>query len=339
MFTRNDLLLKTEHLIDNPLSGEPYHIAFAADQKYLRYIGIALFSILENNPDLPLHFHLFIDDMPAEEAKRFCRLHTKQSQFRISLYYLNNKAFAELQIRSYLSPATYYRIAIPSLLSEQAARVLYLDADILCLGNLTPLLDADLHHHTIGAIHDSVILTLKTLPNENHLDYLEKLGFKADSVYFNAGIMLIDILQWHTRNTNQHLAETINRLNQYVLPLMDQDILNIFFQKNTRLLSERYNWIYRHELDWNNQAVCLIHFTGKHKPWHLPPDTVPIYSNYVSRSPWHDCIYQNPPYLQNTSEYRRYAKYLWRQNRKREAAHYHLQYLLRKIRLIPKAPA
>lgn len=338
MFSRPDLLLKTEHLIDNPLSGKSRHIAFAADQKYLRYIGIALFSILENNPNLPLHFHLFIDDMPAEEAERFRQLHTEQNQFRISLYYLNNKAFAELQIHSYLSPATYYRMAIPSLLSEQAARVLYLDADILCLGNLAPLLDADLHHHTVGAIQDSVILTLKTPQNENHIDYLEKLGLKADSVYFNAGIMLIDIQQWHARHTNQRLAETISRLNQYVLPLMDQDILNIFFQNDTRLLSERYNWIYRHELDWNNQPVSLIHFTGKQKPWHFLPSAIPIYSHYAGHSPWHDCAYLHPPYLQHTSEYRYYAKYLWLQNRKREAAHYHLQYLLRKLRLIPDNP-
>lgn len=341
MFAQQNLLLRSEQLIHTPLTGTAYHIAFAANPAYLRYVGIAIFSILENHPDIPLHFHLFTGDMPDAEAERFQQLRTAKDNFCISTYYLNDTAFSGLQTHT-LPAVAYYRLVMPAILSQQGVdRVLYLDADTLCLGDLSPLLDMDLHGCTIGAAADC-ILELKTLSGQYHDSYLQTLGFQPQSIYFNSGVLLIDIKKWHSRQTDSALAETVSRLNAHVLTFADQDMLNIFFQNDVCLIPKRYN-CYPKDTDWpddlSEHPARIVHFAGSPKPWQIIPEKTPAYAQYALRSPWRDTAYPQPPYLRNTSEYRHYAKYLWQKNRQSEAIRYYLQYLLRKIRLIPKAPA
>ena len=59
MFNREKLVLETVHIRKREFIEQPKHIVYAADQNYIKHIGTALLSVLQNNTS-SIHFHLLV---------------------------------------------------------------------------------------------------------------------------------------------------------------------------------------------------------------------------------------------------------------------------------------
>lgn len=333
MFKKENVIVKSESLIDCAEINYAAHIAFAVDENYLKHTGTTIFSIIHNNPDLVIHFHLLIDKITNEDLEKLKKLvNVPHVKCQITLHYLNTAYFDDLHICSYFSTAMYYRLIIPTVLYPFTDKVLYLDSDILCLGTLHSLFEIDMTRFAAATVFDESV-DLRNLPN------IIQWGFQETNPYFNSGVILFHIPEWHKLNLNQKLADLMQQIGNQPLKFPDQDLLNIVLQGHIRFLPELYNWVRWQQrpdiLIENRENIRLVHFIGSIKPWHKA-GFVAQYDYYRKQTPWRDMAYidlpnHTAPKL-NTKIFRLKARSLWLKGEWGSACWYYLQYLIGKIK-------
>ncbi|SEH01772.1 Lipopolysaccharide biosynthesis protein, LPS:glycosyltransferase [Nonomuraea solani] len=185
-------------------------------------------------------------------------------------------------VSGWVSEAVYLRLEIGQTLGDQE-RVLYLDADILVLGELRPLLLTDLGSAALGAVRDAqnpVIGAGIALPGWAEL----RLPHGRD--YFNSGVMLMDLpvceRQGLFTDARRFLIERPDKV-----VLWDQDALNVAAADRWLRLERRWNTFalsalaaqpgYRHAdaepyeplatLLADEPHAAILHYAGPAKPW------------------------------------------------------------------------
>lgn len=206
----------------------------------------------------PLHIHLLdggISDRYWRKLKRrLTSLHPNHHLQRHRLDLTPLLAFAD---RGGLGRLCYARLLLADLIPAQ--RVLYLDADTLCLSDLTPLYDQPLHGRVLGAVGDALIPTLG-----HDLDPLGLPNADRQLTYFNSGVLLIDLNRWREVHVGLRCFE-----------LLHQQGVHCQYHDQTAL-----NWVLRGQWSelpkiWNSCAGTtvptdqprILHFYGCMKPW------------------------------------------------------------------------
>lgn len=173
-------------------------------------------------------------------------------------------AFAHFGRLDHVSAMTYARLQIPRLLPESVTRVLYLDADMLALGDLTALQHAKLDGAPIGAVRDHYVdANLKA----GRVD--RTAGVPRVKDYFNAGVLLIDLEA--CRRTG-HFDRAVEYLQTHPrTPYADQDALNVAFDGRWKQLDGRWNFQNHHTTRIDRIPVterpAIVHFITSTKPW------------------------------------------------------------------------
>lgn len=283
---------------------EVVHLSFGINDSYARGMGIAVFSVLENNPDLRFHIHLFGTKLSEETKNKILELATT-FPLAVTLYTFREDAFQGLPMVGRYTHAIYYRLFIPLVLADITDKVIYLDADTLCIGQYNDLINLDISSYTICAVNDEKRARAKLCP-------LLKL---TSGNYFNSGFLYINITMWVERNTTNRVIDEL-RANGEKFRFPDQEALNVVLENETFLLSKEYNFIvdiiYKkvgHEKTLPD-GVILIHYTGKCKPWHSwgGSKIADLYYDYYQRSPWRNISLDLPV---SYKEMKRYAQVLW----------------------------
>lgn len=285
--------------------GEPnihektYHVAFTGTQNYLPWIGVAMASIMEHN-QAHFMFHILLDKTTKEDISAFEEF-AQQWNVSIVLYYMNDDILSQYcRFKRYLINGKYvaalmYRFIIPEIMQTIADRVLYLDGDVVCNGNITKFINIDLNG---GA----AIVAAEDLCGEK---YARQLNIKR---YFNSGVLLINVKRWNAENITSKIMGRIRKEsaeNQF-MPCPDQDILNIYLADKTHFVSHKYNLPYRlvqasffkpKIINEDPMQASLIHFIGAIKPWTTYNQSVPIvkvWAQAKSNSPWKDVPLHSP---------------------------------------------
>ena len=111
-----------------------FYIAFGISKAFTYPVGVLITSILENNKDIKISFHIFIDNkIDDKELSRFKEL-IKFYDTDIIIYEIDNSEFLNLDDREF-TIATYYRFAIPYQLKDITDKYLYIDADMILIKN------------------------------------------------------------------------------------------------------------------------------------------------------------------------------------------------------------
>lgn len=305
------------------------HIAFGVDAGYYRGMGVTITSIIENNPRLRFVFHVFAFAITDEDRDRLRQLEQRHGQ-RIQLHLQDTSAldaFRRFPCFSQHSLGTFIRLLIPDGLRGITDKVLYLDADLLCFGNIEQLLAIDLGDCIAAAVADEKDTTVAT--------QIPALGLKHGH-YFNAGVMLIDVDNWIAAGVRETALKT---LTSRELRFADQDALNIALDGRTKYIDAKWNHRY-HLVDYLgrgetrldlSQGSVLMHFTGPVKPWHdwCLHDIKRIFVELQSRSPWAGMPLDAP---RSARELKLFSKFLLRQNRIVEGVCWHCRYLEARLR-------
>ena len=94
----------------------------------------------------------------------------------------------KLYTRDYYTKTTYFRLFIPNLY-PQYDKAIYLDSDIVVLGDIAKLYNEDIGDNLVAAVPDNVIQTNKVFQ-----DYVERVvGIATYKNYFNAGMLLMNL--------------------------------------------------------------------------------------------------------------------------------------------------
>ena len=266
----------------------PINIAFGVDANYIPPMGIMITSIMKNNPADNFHIHIFLDSIYAEDVDKLKSLANSNENLQIDLYYLDINYFENLQVSKFYPAAIYYRIVAAQVLSEKISKLLYLDADTLCVGKLNELQKISFDDKILMAVPDKAEW-LSQLKSD--------LDIPQDRHYFNSGVLYIDLEKWSQLKISDHLMEI---LNERELSFPDQDAINILAGDQIKSLPVKFNQflLMKHSNEELPNDTIIIHFAGQLKPWQ-PWCENPQRAIYDEYRNWKDFNYQPRNYQEN----------------------------------------
>ncbi|SPC37067.1 glycosyltransferase family 8 protein [Latilactobacillus fuchuensis] len=249
-------------------------ILSAANQEYVPFLRVMLISTITTiAPDTQIAFYI-IDDHLTPVAKQQLQSLVENAGHQLTFINVDAELFVNCPESDHINQTAYYRIVAPKILAKQGwHRVLYLDADTFIQTDVTPLALSSLHRNIIGAVIDpGQALTL------------ERLGYSKtearQALYFNSGVMVIDIDRWEDAQVSERTLDYINQFPERIV-YHDQDALNAILASSTEMLEPRWNVqtsliFQRHQpinqqyAQWYQAAIqqpAIVHFTGHDKPW------------------------------------------------------------------------
>ena len=189
--------------------------------------------------------------------------------------------------------ATWYRIFLPELYPE-VDRILYLDADLLVVDSLAPLWELDLTGSWVAAVTNVF--------QDDHLHRPAELGLAGPEVYFNAGVLLMNLEEMRRDGCTDALRSFAVEQSDR-LAWRDQDALNVVLGSRRLALHPRWNCmnsilLFPRAVDvFGAEAVrearenpAIRHFEGPeaNKPWHpdCERDLRELYAEHRARTPW-----------------------------------------------------
>lgn len=269
------------------------HIAFGINDGYAPYCGIAMLSLCENNKGSDIHFHILHNDNISLNNKEKFKLLTIKYGNQLDFHPMNEEIFKRFPIPKahFGNSSMYYRILLPDILPADIHKVIYLDADLIVMGNITELWNANLSGKAIGVIPD---MYSHLIHNFNRLEYDMEEG------YFNSGVLVLNLDYWRANATSVRVVKYIES-NGDKLIYCDQDALNYVLRREKVNLPLRFNvqegfyykipYMHRSYFKEMYEAAArpvILHYTGVAKPWHK--DCIhplrEVFWQYAKQSPW-----------------------------------------------------
>lgn len=239
-------------------------VFLASDDNYASFIATTVVSILENTNAF-IEFYILDSGISEENKRRIAEANKRFKNFSIEYVEINiQELFGNfpLHVKEH-TLNVFSRYLIPQIKPE-LKKVIYLDVDIIVKGDLGELYDISLDGYHLGAIPEYTDV----------LDaHKKELGIGESHGYFNAGILVIDCEYFRSNDLTTKLIEkTLEIRPKY----QDQDIFNIVFQNNYKVLDYKFNvsW-YMYEFNKKkfneevNSALAepfIIHYST-FKPW------------------------------------------------------------------------
>ncbi|PUA20276.1 glycosyltransferase family 8 protein [Glaciimonas sp. PCH181] len=302
------------------------HVAFGVDANYFMGMGVAIVSVLENNRLQPFIFHVFIPSISTEQAEKLREIESLYSTI-IEVNIIDHAIFdefADFSTFAQYSSAIFTRLLIAGTLKGITDKVLYLDADIVCQGDLTELLSIDMDECVAAVVGDVGSIA------EMQVNTMRLAGQK----YFNSGMLYINVDKWVDENVwHRSVKEILASDKTFLFP--DQDALNIVLDQKTKFIDARFNFIYDlfSETPTGKKIptdAVFIHFVGRLKPWHnwcCNPANA-LFLKYKALSPWANADLHPP---KNYKEMRMYAQGLSKIGRHKEGAIWYCKFIVNKF--------
>jgi lipopolysaccharide biosynthesis glycosyltransferase len=179
-----------------------------------------------------------------------------------------------------MQASTYHRLSVASWIPAETTRVIWLDADLLLLADVTRLAAEGLGGRTALAARDPLVPTVASrFGVAGHVG----LGLRPDAPYFNAGVMALDLERWRDRDVEGRALAYLRRTGRGVT-FWDQEALNAVLAEDWGELDPRWNWSPTLDRPVARAAASearILHFSGMLKPWTFP-GTGPHHDLYYS---------------------------------------------------------
>ena len=235
-------------------------VFFSTDDNYIPYLDIAIASLIANaSKDYTYKIIVLNTGLKPENIAKIKM--NEQAGFEIDFVDIS----AHLKdIKSYFknvyhfSVVTYYRLFIPSLF-PQYEKIVYLDCDLVVLGDISELYNTNLGENIVGAVADQYVRC-----TDEFKTYVEKaIGVDPNS-YFNAGVLVINLKEFRKNQIQQKFVELVTKYNFDLLD-PDQAYLNYLCRDKIHILPNGWNKVPTSlpcEGDKN-----IVHYALYKKPW------------------------------------------------------------------------
>ncbi|UNU90063.1 glycosyltransferase [Aeromonas dhakensis] len=233
------------------------HVAFCIDNGFAIHLAALIHSLGKHlNHDFQLKCHI----LGRLNKENIYKLSSLVSNNLNVIFHENIPDYKKIPISSLynnrLNEVTYYRFAIPEVL-HNVEKVLFIDADMIAVGDISPLWSVDMVGSVAAVVSDHILGGDKKKQQER--------GISSDR-YFNAGFILMDLSKWRENNISQQALDLLIDNNGF--EHNDQDALNIILQNKVLYLDEKWNAQPNHLVQKDMLVPILVHFCGQEKPWH-----------------------------------------------------------------------
>ena len=235
-------------------------IFFSTDDNYLPYLDVAITSLLAN-ASREFNYRIIVLNTGLDAAGIGKVKEKEQDGVRIDFVDISGeveKIKSRLKNVYHFSVVTYYRLFIASLF-PQYDKVIYLDCDLVVLGDISELYHIELGENILGACPEQFVQSTK----EFRVYARQALGVDPDG-YVNAGVLLMNLAEFRRNKIEERF---IRLITEYDFDLLDPDqaYLNYLCLGKIRMLPN----------GWNKEPmpiVCegkknIVHYALYKKPW------------------------------------------------------------------------
>lgn len=259
-------------------------IFFATDDNYIPFLDVAIRSLIENASK---DYNYVINILNTGLKQENINLILKQENDNFVINFCDiTEDFKPIKdkLRNvyHFGLAAYYRLFIDELF-PQYDKCIYLDCDIVVLGDISKLYNTDLKDNYLAAVNDRIVLGLKEFS-----DYVRIVVGVEPQNYFSSGVLVINLEKFKERKICKQFMYLINKYNfDTVAP--DQDYLNVLCKDKVKYL----------ENGWNKQTIPaplegnlnIVHYALFKKPWEVDGVINEEYFwHYAKQSPFYEEI-------------------------------------------------
>lgn len=162
-------------------------------------------------------------------------------------------------------------LLLADMLPQDLGKVIFLDADLLVLDDVSPLWTQALDGRSLAAVVDPAIPWCRS---PRGVKGWHDRRMPRDSPYFNAGVLLIDLEAWRRRDVAGKAMAYIRAVGDEV-DYLHQEALNATVWDDWLPLANRWNvpstagrW-FGPTGDAAVAAPAIVHFAGRMKPWRM----------------------------------------------------------------------
>lgn len=269
-----------------------YNIVCIADEAYAQHTAVMLVSLFDKNRQKKFNVFLMTYTMMEETKQKLLQVVKGHGELHIlEDDYANSEIMtlkSEVSTKAW-NPIMYLKLLIPQKLPADIERFLFLDVDIIINHDIEELYHTDLNGFTFAACDDFKF-------QEAHRN---RLGIKYTEEYINSGVMVVNLKAWRKKEKRCPMAKFLKAYKEVLNN--DQDGLAIYFRKEIKLLSNKWNVTtfyfeqnprvldkYLPEVEEMRNHPYIIHFCEPIKPWFADCKHPyrSLYRKYLLRTPW-----------------------------------------------------
>lgn len=242
-------------------NGIPVPIFLASNNNYAPFVSTTIISIVKNTTAF-INFYILDGGINNKNKEKIKKIKNQFKNFSIEFIDMKNFELERFPNIAHYSTSAFSRYFIPEI-KPHLKKILYLDVDIIVKGDIYELFNQNLENYPLGAI-------LEDFYPQNSI-YLKKIypKYNGGTNYFNSGVLVVELDYFKKNNITNILVNKTNELKD-VLNCPDQDVLNIIFENNFKILDYKFNFMPFHQKHFmKNEKVenpIIIHYTAE-KPW------------------------------------------------------------------------
>ena len=275
-------------------------ILFAADNNYIKYLYVAICSLLINS-NTSTRYDLYIltpKSYPKNIIKEFSRL---QKKYNVSINYviMGNDFDNKDDKKRFLPSSSYYYLKIADIITEYD-KAIYLDPDIIVLEDLSELFNIELDNKYIAGVKAAGYMEENTEQSE----YYKSIGLNDLTQYVNANSLVFNLDLIRKDNITEKFCE----LAKNAYNSMDQDVLNLVCYNRIKHIPFKYNlmvkylpfdsnkkWSYEFlqkvygekELEEAKNPVIIHYANYNEKPWYVNVQLAEMWWEYAKLTPYY----------------------------------------------------
>lgn len=275
-------------------------VVLSVSNYYAPYAFVAIKSLINKfNKDKKLDIYILTNDFSKQNKETFAKHFAGESIsirfFNVSLYQFPES----IRLSERITENTYYRIIIPKIFKNYD-RVLFLDADILVLHDVSELLSMDISDKKLGMALDSTMQCFCNDNSRNDVNYLKnELELEDPFRYYNAGIILFNLKRLNDADVDDVMA----LLSEQPYIYFDQDPINKYFKASIQEIPLKWNFtpvtkeeaIYKFmplnfesKFEEAENNCGIIHYNSSHKPWLYPDEKyASLWWELAAQTPYH----------------------------------------------------
>ena len=300
----NQLTLEDSDMIDS--IRDSIVVVCAVDNNYAMPLAATMRSVIENLKG-ERRLALFIIDGGIKENNKRKILKSLSSE-KCEVNWISNPvkllgevgALKELNFGQlpHLSISAYYRMLIPELLPQQYSKAIYLDSDVIVVGDLNCLWDIKVQDNYLLAVQEIICPYVSSSAG---LANYQELGIPADTKYFTSGVLVFNLEKCRTDKLSAKCVEYLVKYREYIR-WHDTDVLNAVIAGKWGELDPRWNqmpFVYNitswkdtpFSEDTFNKLIhdpYIIHFASAAKPWNSREDHPcnHLFFHYLDLTAW-----------------------------------------------------
>jgi len=269
-------------------------VMVCTSKAFFSYLTVMLASLYESNKDSNINTYVFHSELDSADIE-ILQAQAENYGNRICPIQVTNERIEALPTRQQWPMVLYYRLMAVDLLPHSIDRILSLDVDIIVRKSLRSFYELDLTDTYVAACEDTFV---------NTVPYKERLGLSLDSVYFNAGVFLLNLNQMRQEEIDINSFLKMAQDSKYQLTIPDQDLLNLVFCRKTKIVDLAcyncspilFEQLYGSEKAQEEKFATIIHYLGPDfKPWNtyigrMESELQNIWWDYARLSPSYETL-------------------------------------------------